>query len=276
MRKKARKYAHVLSGMIRQPSELRKLSALHPLAGAVAEAFMKVKRRAFTNEEISAFRSLEEYRARLLASDEVITYEVFLSDLKRTVAEIARIGASPPAWCKLYYFLATLSGAENILEIGANLGISGQYFLAALKGRPGSKFVTMEGVPRLCAIASERFSELAPGEGRFEVIQGLYDDTLSAVVDSGLKFGLVFIDGNHRYEPTVQYFNFLKNNYSDPAILIFDDIHLSAGMERAWMEIKKAPEVVCSVDLFKLGIIVFEKSRREGAEMEAGLFLSLR
>lgn len=237
---------------------------------------MSVKKGAYSPKEKALFSKLNEYRTHLLSSDEIVTYEVFNSDLKRTVADIARIGASPQVWCNLYYFLTTLSEAKNVLEIGTNLGISGQYFIEGLKDGSGSAFITLEGVPKLCEIASQRFSSLVKRESQFKVIQGLYDDTLPSVVDSGIEFDLVFIDGNHKYEPTVKYFNLLKNNYRDQAIIIFDDIYISEEMERAWTEIKRDPGVVCSIDLFKLGIVVFEKSASPRESMEARLFLSIR
>ncbi|MCB0592945.1 MAG: class I SAM-dependent methyltransferase [Lewinellaceae bacterium] len=276
MVKKIKKYAHVFNSVVNQASELKKLEGFSPYSKIVSEAFLKVKKGEYTQEETAIFRKLDEYRARLLASDEIVTYEIFGSDLQRTVAEIARIGASPQVWCKLYYFLTTLSGAKNVLEIGTNLGVSGQYFIEGLKDGDGSKFITLEGVPKLCEIASERFSSLAKRDGQFEVIQGLYDDTLHSVLDSGIEFDLVFIDGNHKYEPTVKYFNLLKNNYRDHAIILFDDIYISEEMERAWKEVKKDPGVVCSIDLFKLGIVVYEKGGGQGEPISADLFLSVR
>jgi len=40
-------------------------------------------------------------------------------------------------------------------------------------------------------------------------------------------------------------------------VIIFDDIHWSAGMEDAWREIKEHPSVMLTIDLFFFGIIFF-------------------
>jgi predicted O-methyltransferase YrrM len=68
---------------------------------------------------------------------------------------------------------------------------------------------------------------------------------------------LAFIDANHRKKPTLTYFNELLKKITGNAIIIFDDIHWSAGMEAAWNEIKQHPSVMLTVDLFYFGIIFF-------------------
>ena len=52
-----------------------------------------------------------------------------------TVAEVAGRAASPEIWTKFFYRLSQASSIKNILEIGTNLGISGQYFVKALEGK---------------------------------------------------------------------------------------------------------------------------------------------
>ena len=51
---------------------------------------------------------------------------------------------------------------------------------------------------------------------------------------------MVFIDGNHSEDATIRYFE-ESIKYSDQkTILIFDDIHWSSGMEKAWDYIRKS------------------------------------
>jgi hypothetical protein len=42
-------------------------------------------------------------------------------------------------------------------------------------------------------------------------------------------------------------------------MIIFDDIHWSAGMEAAWKNIISHEAVACDIDLFYIGIISFRK-----------------
>ena len=67
---------------------------------------------------------------------------------------------------------------------------------------------------------------------------------------------MVFVDGNHSEDATIRYFE-ESIKYSDQkTILIFDDIHWSSGMEKAWDYIKKSQKTRVTVDLF-FGCLVF-------------------
>ena len=54
-------------------------------------------------------------------------------------------------------------------------------------------------------------------------------------------------------------FNQFLNKASDASILVFDDIHWSKEMERAWSEIKEHPAVQYTIDVFFLGFVFFRK-----------------
>jgi hypothetical protein len=41
--------------------------------------------------------------------------------------------------------------------------------------------------------------------------------------------------------------------------MVFDDIHWSEGMERAWEEIKRDPAVTLTIDIFFVGLVFFRK-----------------
>ena len=75
-----------------------------------------------------------------------------------------------------------------------------------------------------------------------------------------IKFNLCFIDGNHQKLPTIDYFQNLKSRLDLPAIMIFDDINWSKDMQSAWEIIKSDQDVCYSIDLFKWGIIIIDKS----------------
>ena len=68
------------------------------------------------------------------------------------------------------------------------------------------------------------------------------------------------MDANHRYEPTVNYFNSLLRVIHTKSIIIMDDIHYSEEMEKAWKEIKNHELVHASIDLFRCGILFFDPS----------------
>jgi predicted O-methyltransferase YrrM len=93
------------------------------------------------------------------------------------------------------------------------------------------------------------------------VVRGDFDKTLAPLFETIESLDFVFVDGNHRYAPTVNYFNLLKPKMREHSILIFDDIHWSQEMEAAWEEIKKDESISLTIDLFFIGIVFFRKEQ---------------
>ena len=67
----------------------------------------------------------------------------------------------------------------------------------------------------------------------------------------------LFIDGNHRKEATLFYFEESLKKSVSSSIFIFDDIHWSAEMEDAWELIKQHASVTLTIDLFFIGLVFF-------------------
>lgn len=177
---------------------------------------------------------------------------------KRRVASIAKHAAKSPALCRLLHSVVKRYKPETIIELGTSLGLSGS---AMMLGKAGTRLITIEGASAVAEIASENFKSL--GLNNIEQIRGDFDQVLPGLISSGKKCDLVFIDGNHRYEPTVRYFKMILQSVHAETIIIFDDIHWSDGMEKAWDEIRKNPSVTCSIDLFFMGMIFFRPEFRE-------------
>ena len=77
------------------------------------------------------------------------------------------------------------------------------------------------------------------------------------------NFDLVYIDGNHTYGATSNYFNELLKITNENSILIFDDIYWSEEMAKVWQEIKNHAAVTLSIDLYKMGLIFFRKENKQ-------------
>ncbi len=256
--KKLSKHYLITNRRINQNSELNKIATLDNIAlQNMLNAFVTVKQNNHSKEDLSAFSRCEEYRKKLLQDETTISYEVFSSDKTAKVKAICKAAASKKKWCQFLYYLVKGTERPSILEIGTNVGISGSYMLEAAKGRNGH-FITMEGLPQLCEIAGQQFARIVPPD-EFEVIQGIYEDTIPKIMERDIQFNLLFIDGNHQKEPTLAYFNALKSKIDLPAVFIFDDIYWSTGMEEAWRTLKKDPAVSFSVDLYEQGIVIIDK-----------------
>jgi predicted O-methyltransferase YrrM len=205
-----------------------------------------------------AYGQVESLRKKLLQNEAVINVEDFGAGSainktnQRSVASIARHAAKSKKWAQLLFRIVNYYQPATILELGTSLGISTAYMAMA---NPRARIITAEGSAAIAAEANKNFQSL--GLSTIQQVTGNFDDTLPGILTTLPKLDQAFIDGNHRYEPTVRYFNQLLPSIHANSILIFDDIHWSADMERAWNEIRENSAVQLSIDLFFIGLVFF-------------------
>ena len=176
---------------------------------------------------------------------------------QRRVADIARMAAKPPHLAQLLFRLVNYFRPATVLELGTSLGLTTAYLAAA---GAGHRVITFEGCPNVAAVARETFAALQ--QGNIDVVEGNIDHTLApalAALDQPVDF--VFFDGNHRYAPTLHYFELCLAHRTDESVFVFDDIHWSAEMEQAWGVISAHPDVTITVDLFHIGLVFFRKKQ---------------
>jgi mRNA degradation ribonuclease J1/J2 len=89
--------------------------------------------------------------------------------------------------------------------------------------------------------------------------EGLFDEVLPDILSGGVKPGLVFIDGNHRKVPVLNYFTSIAENSDSKTVIIIDDIHYSKEMEEAWEEIRLDDKVSVTIDIYRMGIVFFRR-----------------
>ena len=172
----------------------------------------------------------------------------------RSVASIARHAVKSKKYGQLLYRIVKYYQPGTIIELGTSLGVTSGYFSLA---NPAARIFTLEGAPQIAAVAKQNFRTLELKN--IKLVEGNFDYTLPAVLYQVPRIDLVFIDGNHRKEPTENYFHWLLSKIHNDTILIFDDIHWSQEMEEAWEHIKSHLAVRCSIDLFFLGIVLFRQ-----------------
>ncbi|MEP7258803.1 MAG: class I SAM-dependent methyltransferase [Flavitalea sp.] len=171
---------------------------------------------------------------------------------ERTVAAIAASAAKSPKLAQLLFRVVHYYQPSSILELGTSLGISACYLSL---GNPRAAVVTGEGNRHIAAVARKNFSSL--GIEGIHITEGNFNETLDRMIALAPGPELIFIDGNHRKEPTLKYFSRLLQVVPASSVMIFDDIHWSAEMESAWEAIKDDPSVMLTVDLFFMGFIFF-------------------
>ncbi|MEL7531531.1 MAG: class I SAM-dependent methyltransferase [Bacteroidota bacterium] len=169
--------------------------------------------------------------------------------LQRSVSYLARLSARHRKEGELLYRLCKFYQPKRCLEFGTNLGISSLYQLGALED---SQFVSMEGAAPIAAVAQENFAHFGLDP---EILVGEFSFLLEERLDlAEYRPDYVFVDGNHRYEPTIAYFERLLPHMQEGGIIVFDDINWSAEMQAAWQEIIAQPAVTLSFDLYVMGI----------------------
>jgi predicted O-methyltransferase YrrM len=172
----------------------------------------------------------------------------------RRVRDVARRSLSSPKFSRLYHRLAAHINAKVIVELGTSLGVNTLY----LAQERSAKVSTFEGSGSIARIAQSVFD--VAGVSNIQLIEGDIDKTLRNFLSRSAKIDLAFIDANHRYEPTLQYFNWLLPNLHAGSLVIIDDIYHSEEMKKAWIEIKNHKLVYGSADLFQCGLIFFDPS----------------
>jgi predicted O-methyltransferase YrrM len=211
-----------------------------------------------------AYHKAEQLRSELLKNARVISVEdfgagsVMQKEKERSIASIARSAAKPRKYGQLLYRMVKYYQPNTILELGTSLGITTSYLSMA---KPDATVITMEGSDQIASLALQHFKKLSLNN--IQLVEGNFDATLKEIVLQHPVIDFAFVDGNHRQEPTVRYFQQLISCMHNDSILVFDDIHWSKEMELAWESIKNHPAVKCTIDLFFIGIVLFRNEFRE-------------
>lgn len=210
-----------------------------------------------------AYETIEACRKELLKDKRVLHVEDFGAGSRlrktnqRTISEIAHSSLKPKKFSQLIFRIVHYYAPQNILELGTSLGITSAYLAAANE----KAFVnTMEGSSAVAEIAQSNFEKLQLKN--IAITVGNFDNTLPAFLAKENQLDFVFVDGNHRYEPTMRYFEQLLAKVHENSIIIFDDIHWSKEMEDAWKAIQQNPKVMVTIDLFFIGLVFFRKENK--------------
>lgn len=212
------------------------------------------------NDVRQGFERIEELRDSLLKNQNQLT----IDDLgagsrinksnKRRVSEIARHSSTPPDFSRLLHRIITYFGYSNVIELGTSLGLNSIYMASV---SPQVKITTFEGANEIASLALGHFEAL--NVENIQMIEGNIDDTLKNWLQSSINIDLVYMDANHRYSPTMEYFNWLLPKMKPNGMIIIDDIHWSKEMSMAWNHLRVLPEVSLSLDVFEAGILFLDQ-----------------
>jgi len=215
----------------------------------------------YDKSDHAEYSILKKYQNKLLRSKETINVtdfgvgsRIFRSNTRKVSAIAKNAGISNKRQ-RLLYRLVRYFGSNGILELGTSLGLGTS---ALALGNPSAQVVTVEGCPNTSAKAQEMFKEFELNNIR--LYNTTFDDFLSSFTET---CDLVYIDGNHSKERTLQYFELLLKKTHNDSVIVLDDIYWSRSMTEAWEQIIEHPDVTVSIDTYQWGILFFRKEQEK-------------
>ena len=203
-------------------------------------------------EKIETRRKALQKDLRIIQVEDLGAGSSIIKKSKRRVSEIAGSSLKSAKYAQLLFRIVKHYLPGTIIELGTSFGLTTAYLAT---GNPDSKVFTIEGSSAIANIAREGLAGL--GLQNIGIVEGEFLQSLPMVLSKTGSAELVFLDGNHRKEPTLAYFDQLIKYKTGSSLFIFDDIHWSKEMEEAWGEIKTDPRVTLTIDLFFFGLVFF-------------------
>jgi predicted O-methyltransferase YrrM len=203
---------------------------------------------------------IEQRRNTLISDKRVISVKDLGSGSKRIkgnlrkISDIARFSSVPSKYGRFLTNMAASFGDTGILELGTSLGISTMYLAA---GQKDGRVHTIEGCPETLSVAKENFDHC--GFTGIKSFSGSFDEMIPEFCRENIIPGIIFIDGDHRKESVMRYYEKVKEFTDDKSVVIFDDIHISAEMGEAWDLIKNDKKISISIDINRFGIVFFRE-----------------
>ena len=183
---------------------------------------------------------------------------IFIDDLgtgksrETKVKEIAAHSLKEPKQAAILGKLVDYYSPKSVLELGTSLGISTAYL-----SQGNTRVYTIEGSESILNQAKVVWQNL--GLNKVQSYNGAFDDLLDTVWSEIEQPSMIFIDGNHTYRATLQYFDYFIDRLNTDSFIVLDDIHWSLGMEEAWKKIIADHRISLSVDIFEMGIVFLRK-----------------
>ena len=186
---------------------------------------------------------LRDYRKSLLENKTTIGVtdfgagsRVFKSN-KRQISKIAKTAGISPKRAELLFKIVNYFQPSTILEIGTSLGLATSALSLGSRslGTKG-KIITLEGCANIMAIAKNQLQKI--NCNNVELVETEFKQYLNDFQLSTFDFRLIYFDGNHSKQATLDYFELLLPTITNETLWIFDDIHWSPEMEEAWKIIK--------------------------------------
>jgi len=232
-------------------------------------AFLLCEEVFYNQQQFYAFENLITLRNTLLQDNTEIKMEDFgagsqiFKKQKRQVKSIVKGGISSQQQSELLFRMINFLNAKVCLELGTSIGLNTLYMASVNKN---IKVISIEACSDLHHYAKQLAKQNAIHN--IEFVKAKFDDALPAIVQQNESLDFIYIDGNHSYEATMRYFSWFLAKINSNTVIVFDDIYWSAGMTKAWNEIKLNPKIRLSIDTFYLGFVFFKEEIKEKIDLK--------
>ncbi|WP_452598787.1 O-methyltransferase [Pontimicrobium sp. MEBiC01747] len=208
----------------------------------------------------SSYTKLKAYNKHLFSNNNTIEVTDLgvgshvMKSNTRFISQMAKNAGTTLHRAKLFYRLIAYLKCNTILELGTSMGIATH---AMHLGNPEANITTVEGCPNISKFTSNTFKQF--GLKNIDVLTGDFNEVTKTLTSN--TYDLIYFDGNHQKEATLNYFETLLPTAHNDSVFIFDDIYWSKGMTEAWETIKQHPQVTVTIDTFFWGIVFFRKEQ---------------
>jgi len=218
----------------------------------------------YDTTKYAEYSILKTYRESLIENKDTIEVTDFGAGSKvfksntRAINQMAKTAGISEKRAELLFRIVNYFQPSNILEIGTSLGLA----TAALSlGNSKAKITTLEGCSNTLGVAIEKFKKC-----NFKNINPIvteFSNYVKTINHQPSTINLIYFDGNHSKQATLNYFDLLLPTITNESVWIFDDIHWSPDMEAAWEIIKNHPKVTVTIDTFQWGIVFFRNEQEK-------------
>lgn len=215
------------------------------------ELFNQVFHAPFNKADKHQF---QEYRIKKNSDTTTILFKEFGAgsnhDKRFTIGQLSKNSAINNREAKLLINITRFLKPKSILELGTSTGVSTNALRIAA---PDATITTLEGCSELSNYIKNGWND-----SNTEFITSTFDSYFQTIKYTEKKWDLVYIDGNHTFEATINYYNILKSRHIEhETCIIFDDIYWSKEMFKAWEQISIDKANSLTLDFYYLGIVFF-------------------
>jgi predicted O-methyltransferase YrrM len=228
--------------------------------------FSLVTKCFYDKKNYPEYAILKDFRKSLLANSNKIEVtdfgagsRVFKSNI-RAINQIAKNAGISKRRAELLFRIVRYLKPEGILEIGTSLGLATVAMAAA---KPENTIISLEGCEATASVAKKHLQDFGFVARDVNIVVTAFEPHLKLIYESANSkkswpvYGMIYFDGNHTKQATLDYFELLLPTVANETVWIFDDIHWSKGMEEAWEIIKEHPKVTVTIDTFQWGMVFF-------------------